>query len=73
MRCGWHGAASLVPARCSPDEDAGALREGVTSPKGVTAAALEVFMDDHKGFIQLATKAIAAAVARDQALARGED
>ncbi|MAF58838.1 MAG: pyrroline-5-carboxylate reductase, partial [Ponticaulis sp.] len=48
-------------------------REGVTSPKGVTAAALEVFMDDHKGFIPLATKAIAAAVARDQALARGED
>ncbi len=73
MRLARRGVIGSGALLAGSDEDAGALREGVTSPKGVTAAALEVFMDDHKGFIPLATKAIAAAVARDQALARGED
>ncbi|MAI89166.1 pyrroline-5-carboxylate reductase [Ponticaulis sp.] len=68
-RQGVIGAGALLDG--SPEE-ASALREAVTSPKGVTAAALDVFMGEG-GLTPLATRAIAAAVARDQALARGED
>ena len=65
-RRGVIGAGALLDGSSEP---AGALREGVTSPNGVTAAALEVFMGEG-GFTTLATEAIGKAVARDQALAR---
>lgn len=68
-RQGVVGAGALLDAS---EDSASALREAVTSPKGVTASALEVFMGE-AGFSDLAIKAIAAAVSRDQALARGED
>jgi pyrroline-5-carboxylate reductase len=64
------GAGALLAA--SPDQDAGELREAVTSPRGVTAAALEVLMNVN-GFTSLTTEAVKQAVARDQTLARGED
>ena len=64
------GAGALLEAR--PDETPGELREAVTSPKGVTAAALQVLMNTN-GFTSLSVDAVKAAIARDQALARGED
>ena len=47
------------------EDDASALREGVTSPGGTTAAALRYLMDETTGLQPLVTKAVLAA--RDRA------
>ena len=61
------GSGGLMTA--SPDS-AEALRVGVTSPGGVTAAALGVLMGT-PGFTSLMTEAVTAALARDAELAGG--
>lgn len=48
---------------------AGTLRENVTSPAGTTAAALQVLMDETRGFGPLLTEAVAAATRRSKELA----
>jgi len=53
------------------EESAAQLRINVTSPKGTTAAALDVLMGEG-GLSPLMARAIAAAKARSEALARGE-
>ncbi len=53
------------------DLPASELRHNVTSPGGTTAAALEILMTD-PGLQDLMTRAIAAAKARGQALAKGK-
>jgi pyrroline-5-carboxylate reductase len=50
------------------EEDAGALRESVTSPGGTTAAALTHLMDERTGLQPLVTKAVLAARDRAKAL-----
>ncbi len=60
------GAGALMEA--SPEE-AGTLRQNVTSPNGVTQAALEVLMSE-AALPSVFRDAIAAAIARDQALSR---
>jgi pyrroline-5-carboxylate reductase len=59
------GAGEL--ARLS-DEDAAQLRVNVTSPGGVTAAALEVLMADPGGLADLMTRAVDAGTRRSVAL-----
>lgn len=49
--------------------DPAQLRRNVTSPKGTTAAALAVLMDEEKGFGPLLTEAVAAAARRSRELA----
>ena len=61
------GAGEL--ANQSPDEPA-KLRIDVTSPGGTTAAALTVLMGE-KGLTDLMTRAVAAATARSEELAKG--
>lgn len=61
------GAAALLEADESP---ASKLRENVTSPKGTTAAALEVLMGDD-GLTKLIDKAVDAARLRSEELGRG--
>ena len=61
------GAGEL--ARQSPDEPE-KLRIDVTSPGGTTAAALAVLMAD-QGLTDLMTRAVAAATARSEELAKG--
>jgi pyrroline-5-carboxylate reductase len=61
------GAGEL--ARQSPDDPA-KLRADVTSPGGTTAAALGVLMGE-KGLTDLMTRAVAAATARSEELAKG--
>jgi len=61
------GAAEL--ARQSSDDPA-KLRADVTSPGGTTAAALGVLMAD-EGLTELMTRAVAAATARSEELAKG--
>lgn len=51
------------------EHSAATLREQVTSPKGTTAAALDVLMDDNTGLTQLMKKAAFAAFKRSQELA----
>jgi pyrroline-5-carboxylate reductase len=60
------GAGEL--ARQSPDDPA-KLRQDVTSPGGTTAAALSVLMGEH-GLSDLMTRAVAAATARSEELAK---
>lgn len=60
------GAGALIDAT---GEAAGALREGVTSPGGTTAAALAVLMKD-PGMDSLVRQAVAAATARSKELGR---
>jgi pyrroline-5-carboxylate reductase len=60
------GAGALMEG--SP-EDAATLRKNVTSPNGVTQAALEVLMADG-AMPSIFVEAVAAAIARDQALAK---
>jgi pyrroline-5-carboxylate reductase len=60
------GAGALMEG--SP-EDAATLRKNVTSPNGVTQAALEVLMADD-AMPSIFVEAVAAAIARDQALAK---
>lgn len=50
------------------DEDPGQLRVNVTSPNGVTQAALEVLMNEEDGFPPLLKRAVDAAIKRDQEL-----
>lgn len=61
------GAAALLEADASP---ASVLRENVTSPKGTTAAALEVLMAPD-GLPGLMKRAVAAARRRSEELGRG--
>jgi pyrroline-5-carboxylate reductase len=49
-------------------EEPAELRRQVTSPKGVTHAALQVLMDEATGFPALAEKAVQAAIARSREL-----
>lgn len=60
------GAGALME---HSSEDAATLRRNVTSPNGVTQAALEVLMGDD-AMPSIFVEAIGAAIARDQALAR---
>ncbi len=60
------GAGALMEGS---SEDAATLRRNVTSPNGVTQAALEVLMED-KAMPSIFVEAIGAAIARDQALAK---
>lgn len=50
------------------DDSAAALREGVTSPGGTTAAALKLLMDPETGLPPLMARAVAAATARGREL-----
>lgn len=50
------------------DEDPSQLRVNVTSPNGVTQAALEVLMNDTDGFPPLLLRAVEAAIKRDREL-----
>jgi len=52
-------------------EDPGQLRRNVTSPSGTTQAALEVLMDEERGFPALLRRAVHAAAARSRELGRG--
>lgn len=52
-------------------EDPGQLRVNVTSPNGTTQAALEVLMDETKGFPALVKRAVKAAADRSRELANG--
>jgi pyrroline-5-carboxylate reductase len=61
------GAGALAEAS---DETPTQLRVNVTSPKGVTAEALRVLMNEKDGFPPLLTRAINAVVERDAELAR---
>ena len=54
-------------AMAASDEDAATLRRNVTSPNGVTQAALEVLMADH-ALPSAFREAVRAAIARDGAL-----
>jgi len=58
------GAGALMAAS---DEDAATLRKNVTSPNGVTQAALEVLMA-RDAMPSIFTEAVRAAIARDEAL-----
>ena len=62
------GAGALA---MTADEDPGQLRVNVTSPNGTTQAALEVLMDETRGFPALLPEAVAAATERSKELARG--
>ena len=62
------GAGALAEAA---DENPSQLRVNVTSPNGTTQAALEVLMDEHSGFPDLLTRAVAAATNRSKELSRG--
>ena len=59
------GAGALAEAS---DEGPGQLRVNVTSPGGTTAAALEVLMDEDRGFPDLLRRAVAAAANRGREL-----
>lgn len=62
------GAGALAEAA---EEDPAQLRVNVTSPNGTTQAALEVLMDEGRGFPDLLSKAVAAATNRSKELSRG--
>lgn len=55
------GAAEMA---ATADEGPGVLRNNVTSPAGTTAAALEVLMDEKRGFHPLVREAVRAAAKR---------
>ncbi len=59
------GAGALAAGAA---EEAAQLRVNVTSPNGVTAAALEVLMAEGAGLTELMTRAVAAGTARSVAL-----
>lgn len=62
------GAGALA---MTAEEAPGALRVNVTSPNGTTQAALEVLMDQSRGFPALLPEAVAAATRRSKELSRG--
>ncbi|MGY6536846.1 MAG: pyrroline-5-carboxylate reductase [Pararhodobacter sp.] len=59
------GAGALAEHSAAPP---GQLRENVTSPAGTTAAALQVLMDDERGFAPLLKRAVTAAAERSREL-----
>lgn len=61
------GAGALL---ATSKEDSATLRRNVTSPHGVTQAALNVFMREHQGMKQLVSEAIAAGLQRTRELSR---
>ncbi len=61
-----YGSSDLAK---SSDYPAATLREQVTSPKGTTAAALDILMNEETGLTQLMKKAAFAAFKRSQELA----
>ncbi|MEZ5779213.1 MAG: pyrroline-5-carboxylate reductase [Paracoccaceae bacterium] len=61
------GAGALAE---TSEEDPGQLRVNVTSPGGTTAAALEVLMDEGRGFPALLREAVRAAAERGRELGR---
>lgn len=61
------GAAALMEQDAT---DAATLRQNVTSPKGVTAEALAVLMDDETGMIPLFRKALGSARKRSEELGK---
>lgn len=61
------GSAALM--KQSADSPA-RLRENVTTPNGTTAAALEILMNDAKGFVPLMTEAVKAAERRSKELGK---
>lgn len=61
------GAGALAE---EADETASQLRVNVTSPKGTTEAALEVLMDEERGFRPLLRRAVAAAANRSRELGK---
>lgn len=61
------GAGALLE---ETGEDSATLRRNVTSPNGVTQAALNVFMRDEQGMKQLVSEAIAAGIQRTKELSR---
>lgn len=61
------GAGDLAESAAQTPSE---LRENVTSPNGVTAEALRVLMDEETGFRPLLTRAINAAIRRDQELSQ---
>lgn len=62
------GAAALADAS---EDSAETLRVNVTSPKGTTAAALEILMNDSNGLPPLMIRAVAAAADRSRELSKG--
>ena len=62
------GAGALAE---EADETPAQLRINVTSPNGTTQAALEVLMDDTRGFPSLLKEAVAAATNRSKELSHG--
>lgn len=62
------GAGALA---MTANEDPAQLRINVTSPNGTTQAALEVLMDETRGFPALMRRAVAAAADRSREIARG--
>ena len=62
------GAGALAE---EADETPAQLRVNVTSPNGTTQAALEVLMDESRGFPALLKDAVAAATNRSKELSRG--
>lgn len=62
------GAGALA---LKSDDSPAQLRVNVTSPNGTTEAALEVLMDEARGFPVLVPEAVAAATARSQELSCG--
>ena len=62
------GAGALAE---QAEEDPAQLRVNVTSPNGTTQAALEVLMDEARGFPSLLPEAVAAATNRSKELANG--
>lgn len=62
------GAGALAE---EADDSPAQLRINVTSPNGTTQAALEVLMDETRGFPQLLEDAVAAATNRSKELSRG--
>ncbi|WP_415919697.1 pyrroline-5-carboxylate reductase [Tateyamaria sp. SN6-1] len=62
------GAGALAQ---QAEDDPSQLRVNVTSPNGTTQAALDVLMDEDRGFPVLVKEAVAAATERSKELARG--
>ena len=62
------GAGALAQ---SSDDSPAQLRVNVTSPNGTTQAALEVLMNEEKGFPPLLRRAVAAAADRSKELSNG--
>jgi len=69
MWLGRHTVEGVGALMEGADEDASTLRKNVTSPNGVTQAALAVLMSAD-AMPSIFVEAVAAAISRDQALAK---